>query len=394
MANPKHLVKLKEGVWAWNEWVKENPDEWPDLRGVVLRGLLGGAKSDDPPLDVFKTDLSEADLRDIEFSRLRVGLTTLRGANLGASNLRGVFLFNTDLREANLEKADLAGALLDRADLTGSTLRRASLVGASIEDAVLTKTDLTNSNLRNVTARRADFTGADLRGAHLTEADLTSARFPQSDLTGAIVESANVLDVEAERLQGIPRVPQPLCLEYTELTGNEANNLFRLVFRKSPPEDATKRQSKFYSCFISYSHRDQPLALKLEDALKARGIPCWRDEHDLKPGDRILDAVDHAIRVNDRVLLCCSEASLNSWWVKDEIRKALERERRDGRDILIPLDLDGYLLEQWTDGMASAIRSRLAANFADWETDNANFETAFERLVGALRTDADRREAD
>jgi hypothetical protein len=105
----------------------------------------------------------------------------------------------------------------------------------------------------------------------------------------------------------------------------------------------------------------------------------------MKPGDRILDVVDDAIRLHDKILLCCSEASLSSWWVKDEIRKAMERERRDGRDIIIPLMVDRYLLDGWEDGLAADLRSRLAADFTGWEHDNAKFEEQFERVVRALR---------
>ncbi len=46
MANPEHLAKLKQGIEAWNEWRKTNPEIVPDLRYAQLEG----------------TDLSEADL--------------------------------------------------------------------------------------------------------------------------------------------------------------------------------------------------------------------------------------------------------------------------------------------------------------------------------------------
>lgn len=42
----------------------------------------------------------------------------------------------------------------------------------------------------------------------------------------------------------------------------------------------------------------------------------------------------------------------------------MERERRDGRDIIIPLMVDRYLLDVWEDGLAADLRSRLAADFA------------------------------
>ena len=144
---------------------------------------------------------------------------------------------------------------------------------------------------------------------------------------------------------------------------------------------------EFYSCFISYSHADASFAEQLHAGLLQRGIRCWKDDHDLKPGDRILDEVGHAIEEEDKILLCCSEASLKSWWVKDEIRKAMERERRDGRDIIIPMMVDHYLLEGWEDGLAADLRSRLAADFTGCEHDSAKFEEQFERVVKALRTD-------
>ena len=151
---------------------------------------------------------------------------------------------------------------------------------------------------------------------------------------------------------------------------------------------------QFYSCFISYSHADKAFARRLHDTLQGRGIRCWLDEHQLLPGDHVQRAVDEGIRLWDKVLLCCSRAALHSWWVDKELQKALMKEKRlfqeRGEEVLaiIPLNLDGYILDpQWTDWKQQHVTSRLAANFQGWEQSNQKFADEFEKVVKALRAD-------
>ena len=59
---------------------------------------------------------------------------------------------------------------------------------------------------------------------------------------------------------------------------------------------------------------------------------------------------------------------------------------------LIPLNLEGSMFD-WKGAHGATLRKRLAADFTGWAQDNATFEAQFERVVAALRSDDQAREA-
>lgn len=106
---------------------------------------------------------------------------------------------------------------------------------------------------------------------------------------------------------------------------------------------------QFYSCFISYSTKDQGLADRLHADLQNKGVRCWFAPHDIKGGKKIYEQVDEAIRLYDRLLLILSDASMTSEWVKTEIANARQREIREKRQMLFPISLVPYeRIKEWT----------------------------------------------
>ena len=112
------------------------------------------------------------------------------------------------------------------------------------------------------------------------------------------------------------------------------------------------------------------------------------------PGDEVYERFDQGTRRWDKVLLCCSRASLNSWWVDNEINTAFDKECQFMKErgakalILMPLNLDDYLFsDEWQDDNDRQLQSRVARDFVGWQQDNAKFEAEVGRVVKALRTD-------
>jgi hypothetical protein len=76
---------------------------------------------------------------------------------------------------------------------------------------------------------------------------------------------------------------------------------------------------EYYSCFISYSSKDDAFAKRLYTDLQQEGVRCWFAPEDMKTGDEIRSRIDEAIRIHDKLLLVLSEHSVESTWVKKEV---------------------------------------------------------------------------
>jgi uncharacterized protein YjbI with pentapeptide repeats len=263
--------------------------------------------------------------------------------------------------------ADASGADLSRVDLTGADLRGADLTAAILYVANFTWASLRKADLSNTRLFETVFGSTDLRDT--------------KGLENCIFDGPCTLDHRTIQLSG--GLPRPF------LRGCGLPDSL-IEYLPSHLEEAIQ----FFSCFISYSHADKSFARLLHDTLQGRGVRCWLDEKQMLPGDDIYEQVDRAIRQWDKILLCCSEASLTSWWVDNEIGTALEREQQltkeRGKKVqaIIPLNLDGYIFGNgWKSGYRAQIRRRLAADFRGWDGTHKTFESAVEMVIHALRAD-------
>jgi hypothetical protein len=140
---------------------------------------------------------------------------------------------------------------------------------------------------------------------------------------------------------------------------------------------------EFYSCFISYSAIEEDFARQLYKDLKDREVRCWFFSEDAKWGEPVWGEIDRATKLYDKLVVVCSEHSLQSGPVLREIERALQREDREKRNILFPVRLDDYLFQKWEHSRKADVVSKVAGDFRD-RKDQKAYGKAFDRLVQAL----------
>ncbi len=354
MANEEHLRVIKDGVAVWNRWRSDNAETIPNLAGVELGvAELEGA-------NLSKAHLDHANLTWACLDGANLSEASLIGANAYKAHLSGARLGGATLKRANLSLAGLNEADLSGADLAGAVLFGASLRGSNLAGASLRSTSFMHAGLDG-----ADFSGARLGDTILAKVNLASVK----GLEKCEHESSSVIDYETMRLSGT--LPKQF-LRGCGLTDVLIDFLPTL-----------SRSSRFHSCFISYSSKDEGFAKKLYDDLQNRGVRCWYALESMKTGDKMRSAIDSGIRSNDKLLVILSENSIDSAWVEKEVETAMEEERKRRQTVLFPVRLDDAVMQTSQPWAADIRRSRQIGDFRFWQ-DDKKYPVAFERLLRDL----------
>jgi hypothetical protein len=96
----------------------------------------------------------------------------------------------------------------------------------------------------------------------------------------------------------------------------------------------------------------------------------------------ILDEIDAAVRLRDKLLLILSEQSIKSGWVKDEVNMAFEEERTRKQIVLFPIRLDDAV-KGTNEAWAAKLRARHIGDFTRW-TDPDAYRKSLERVLRDL----------
>lgn len=343
MANPEHVEILKQGVGAWNEWRKQCPYIQPHLND---------------------TDLSGLDLSGAHFRYTLLGRVNLHHTNLSYADLIGAVLNGSNLSYANLSHAKLT----------------ANLSYVNLSYANLNYADLSYANLRHPILSNADFSNSHWQGTNLVDVDL-------SDAIG--LETVNHLAPSTIGIDTLycsaGKIPE------TFLRGCGVPDDFITFI---PSHFGIQQAIQFYSCFISYSSKDEEFARRLYSRMRDEHLRVWFAPEDIKGGQKLHEQIERAIQIHDRLLLILSENSMQSEWVMTEIRRARKTGIEEDHRKLFPITLVDYeKIKTWKcfdadtgKDLAVEVREYYIPDFSNWKDHDA-FEAAFSRLLRDLKAE-------
>ena len=405
MADKKQLKILLKGSDAWNKWREKNPETRPDFYDVDLRGAdLSGTKLKGARFSgkLDSVNFCDADLTYTHFS----GDTTLTDANFTAANLShaeftcleafdpfpGIIGRTTEIR--------LFPAKLDRADFS-----RANFFSANLRYQRLCEANFTQCLLHHAIMSGADLRGAKFNLAQLAATELIGAHLDNADFTDAIMQGAILSDTDLSTVKGLETVKhlRQSSLGFDTIYNSGGKIPAAFLLGCGLPESAltylpsplrAENRIQFYSCFISYSSKDEEFARQLHRQMRNAQLRVWFAAEDIQAGKTIYEQIETAIRAHDKVLLVLSNASLQSEWVITELRRVRNAERESGKRKLFPVRLvDFETLRGWEcfdadsgKDLAVELRGYFIPDFSNWK-DHNQFEVAFSRLLNDLRAE-------
>jgi uncharacterized protein YjbI with pentapeptide repeats len=382
MPNAKHLMILKQGVEVWNKWRGDNSEIQPDLTHTNLRATIldqvDFSNTDLSHSDFYKASLINANLKSANLSRAKLNGVDLSNAYLEMANLNVADFTNANLMNAKLHRADLLYAIFSHANLNGATLSATRMQNTSLSHADVRNASFENAILNRAILAGSDFTGSSMGGTVLADNDISnvigldSVKHSGPSVIGIDTLYRSNGEIPASFLQGCG-VPETFLTFIPSLIG-------------------AQQAIQFYSCFISYSTKDESFARRLHSRMRDAQLRVWFAPEDIKGGEKLHEQIEQAIRLYDKLLIVLSENSLQSEWVITEIRKARRAEVKENRRKLFPIRIiDMEAIRTWEcfdadagKDLAIELREYFIPDFSNWKSHDA-FEAAFHRLLQDLK---------
>lgn len=367
-----------------------------DIRARYNAGERNFAGSDLSDLYLPNAKLTDADFSECMFHNCRIAYTDFSRCNFSRAefddcNAIGAVFVDCDFHDAHLMQSAFGQADFFRAKFQGTrfltpNVREAFFVEAQFSDAIIIGSRFDDANFGFTTFERTL---------------ISACSFPDVRVLGPCQFDANTMSIslsvsiiEFQRLK--PGEPN---YEEARKEFLETLRTTRLFFSKAG--GVSEAQLKSYSTalgllprdgarvFISHSAGDQQIAEIIRRRLEADGFETWLASSKLRGGRHVIDEISHAINESVNFFLILSDASLQSGWVRTEIRKLFQLERSTRPIRLFPITITSSpaVLKDWNCpdvdlgiDLAAWVRNHKTYDFAQWQ-DPETVENAFVTLL-------------
>jgi len=87
--------------------------------------------------------------------------------------------------------------------------------------------------------------------------------------------------------------------------------------------------------FLSHSHHDERLTVRIADELRGHGVAVWYSEKHIAGAQQWIDQIGLALKRCDWFVVVLTPEAVDSMWVKRELGAALNNRKYSGR--IVPL---------------------------------------------------------
>ena len=95
-------------------------------------------------------------------------------------------------------------------------------------------------------------------------------------------------------------------------------------------------------CFLSHSHHDKRLTVRIANELRRHGVAVWYSERHIAGAQQWIDQIGLALKRCDWFVVVLSPEAIASMWVKREVTAALMSGKYNDR--IVPLFGEGLRL--------------------------------------------------
>jgi hypothetical protein len=303
-------------------------------------------------------------------------------AKLSGSNFARAILTG-----CNFERASLSWCNLNLADFSGAKLTHADLGATKIWRADFSHTLLTGACFHSATLKSVLLTGA--RAAYLTLDETALTDVDLSVFVNArITKHEEPSDIDWKAIAQSLRLPRDRLKRFLVTVGMP-DSIAEWMIEAAQALDPLDLFTMMQSTFISYGVPDEKFAIALRDDLHKNGVTTFLFRDNAVPGQKLHRMMRDGVNNYDRVILICSEASLDRTGVLNEIEETLQREARDGgASYLVPIRLDDYVFTGWNPpnkDAAQAVRDRVVGDFRSAKRSKRALAAAIKPLLDALK---------